>query len=558
MFLRRVLGLMCWTIVASLAWPGAAAAQPRLDIAPAVCVAPLSVARTPAQALAWRGYDCAGKQYRHGPGSYWVLSGPLPARTAGRHVHVRVNSLWQQRLTLHALYADGRIATMRADSREVSRHVQLGAVHEFALPYREVALSRLLWRVDGSANARGILLGLNLMGEHESAAANLRRAALYSGFAGLAIALIVYNLAIWGAMRHGFQLAYCGMVAALLVYAFSSSGALAWFVPIDNNDRIRLNYVMLGLGAGAALLFARTFFEPRVFQGWLGRVTCAAAALVASSGILFAGLSIVDMSLADTLSSYMFLVGLAVVIPILWQAGARGSRYLWLFAISWAAPVLFAGVRIMAGLHLVEANFWIDNSTVLSMTLEALLSSLAIAYRVRMLSSERDAAREAELLARQLADVDPLTGLLNRRAFLGLAIGRFGPQTLHVIDIDHFKSVNDTLGHDGGDEVLRLFARTLRALVPAGALVARLGGEEFAILTRADAPVDPEHILSRLRAARMPFDLGVTASIGSCAGPLDTDADWKRLYHAADRALFDAKATGRDRNRWAMPLAAAA
>ena len=210
---------------------------------------------------------------------------------------------------------------------------------------------------------------------------------------------------------------------------------------------------------------------------------------------------------------------------------------------------MLASLRVASALHLIGWNFWLDNSTILTMTMEALFSSLAIAYRIRLLSVERDEARAQEIAARLLADTDPLTGLLNRRAFLRQAIGREGEQILLLADIDHFKRVNDTLGHDGGDEVLRTFARTLRQSVPAEALVARIGGEEFAIVTPIAFAVEPEKILARLRAGRMPFDLSVTASIGACTGPLMKETDWKALYRGADRALFEAKAAGRDRVR---------
>ncbi|PKP91147.1 MAG: hypothetical protein CVT77_13120, partial [Alphaproteobacteria bacterium HGW-Alphaproteobacteria-16] len=154
-----------------------------------------------------------------------------------------------------------------------------------------------------------------------------------------------------------------------------------------------------------------------------------------------------------------------------------------------------------------------------------------------------------------LADTDPLTGLLNRRAFLAQAIGRKGDQTLLVLDLDHFKQVNDTIGHDGGDEVLRAVARAMRALAPPGTLVARIGGEEFAMVGNTGQTADTDALLTRLRATRMPFDLRVTASIGIATGPLMEERDWKKLYRAADRALFDAKAGGRDRAKAARQAA---
>ena len=264
-----------------------------------------------------------------------------------------------------------------------------------------------------------------------------------------------------------------------------------------------------------------------------------------------------DPYVADLLFTLSFLGMAAVVVPTLWLAWRRRSNFLWLFAIAWGAPILAALLRTMGNLHVIEWNFWLDNSTVLSMAAEALFSSLAIAYRIKLLSIERDEAILGEELARRLADLDPLTGLLNRRSFLEKAIGREGEQVLQIADLDHFKSVNDTLGHDGGDEVLRLFARMLRTAAPASALVARIGGEEFAILCNAHEAIEPEILLARLRATRMPFDLQVTSSIGSCAGPLATEREWKALYRGADSALFEAKSAGRDRARHAPTRAAA-
>ena len=245
-----------------------------------------------------------------------------------------------------------------------------------------------------------------------------------------------------------------------------------------------------------------------------------------------------------------------MAFPIIARAWQQRAGVLWLFAAAWAAPILFAALRLLGNLAVVPWSFWLDNSTILSMSFEAIVSTLAIAYRIRRLSVERDEAIEREVIAARLADTDPLTGLLNRRAFLRQAIGNRGDYTLLLTDLDHFKHVNETLGHDGGDEVLRIFARTLRQAAPNGALIARMGGEEFAMLMPVDREIAPDAILTRLRSARMPFDLTITASVGACTGPISSEPEWKMMYRLADRALFDAKQAGRDRVRFASPLAA--
>lgn len=524
----------------------------------ATCVLRASPGMDPATLIRQRGgFDCTTPQTAFGRGDFWIRSQPLH-RVDTRSPHeIRVGSVWQDRITLYALYGDGRIYRFADDSHELSHHIQLGAIVQHQTPPSSVPLVRLLWHVEGSANLRGIVIGARITDAYRAGQSNLKLGALYAGFVGMCLALLVYNLALWGALRYRFQLAYCAMVAALMGYAVSSSGALAWMIPdLANNDRLRINYLLLGISAACAVAFARSFFEERIFSGWLRTASGAAMAAVLIPPVLFAAFAPHAIWAIDKLYAVTFTGLIAIVVPILWRAWRLRSNFLWAFAIGWAAPIALAAVRILNNFRLIPWSFWLDNSTLLSMTIEALISSLAIAYRIRLLSRERDDARIQEAAARLLADTDPLTGLLNRRSFLREAIGRDGLQTLLIADIDHFKRVNDTLGHDGGDEVLRLFARALRAAAPAGALVARIGGEEFAIVAAEAAQLDANAILARLRAERMPFDLTVTASIGLCTGPLATEAHWKLLYGIADRALFDAKADGRDRARSGYSIAA--
>jgi diguanylate cyclase (GGDEF)-like protein len=527
-----------------------------------VCVRPADAPGLDARRLIGEAarFDCTSPQRTFGPGSYWVISEPLSARSGDDGpLRIRSSSLLQNMTTLDIVYADGAVVRHRADDRQISSRIQLGAIFQFDVPVRDAPVTRLVWRIDDSANLHGILLGARIATTEDAARANLFLGALYAGFAGLAIALIAYNLALWVVLRQRFQLAYCVMAALLLAYCFTSSAAMAWVWPdISNNDRIRLNHALLGGAAASALVFARSFFEREVFLGWMGRFTSVATFAVAAGGLVFLLSPDSYIAVADTLFAWGFVAVLAVIGPMLWRAWKVKSNYIWLFAFAWAAPVVMAGLRFSQHLGIIPWRFWIDNSTIFALAFEALLSSVAIAYRIRLLSKERDFAVAQEAVQRRLADTDPLTGLLNRRAFLVQAIGRPGMQQLLLIDIDHFKAVNETLGHDGGDEVLRVFARVMRQVAPEGGLVARLGGEEFALLAPPGSEIDPDGLLARLRAARMPFDLDVTASIGVCRGGIAREGDWKSLYRAADRALFDAKAAGRDRVRRSETLLAEA
>ncbi|MBO6636487.1 MAG: PleD family two-component system response regulator [Roseitalea sp.] len=163
----------------------------------------------------------------------------------------------------------------------------------------------------------------------------------------------------------------------------------------------------------------------------------------------------------------------------------------------------------------------------------------------------------------ELAVTDGLTGLHNRRyldthleTLVERAHKRGRALSLLITDIDHFKAVNDTHGHDGGDAVLREFARRLRAQVRGMDLVCRYGGEEFVIvMPDTPAPMAAE-IAERLRfdIGDAPFALGeggpdiaVTASLGVATLDGDAGETAATLIKKADTALYEAKAGGRNR-----------
>jgi len=172
-----------------------------------------------------------------------------------------------------------------------------------------------------------------------------------------------------------------------------------------------------------------------------------------------------------------------------------------------------------------------------------------------------DSLREKVQQSIELALFDPLTGLNNRRfmenhlaTMLDNAKVRRAPLTLMILDIDHFKQVNDTYGHDCGDEVLKGFADRLRGIIRGGDLLCRLGGEEFVIVMPGVAVQAATRIAERARLAiqeeQFPIDssdraIPVTVSIGLAERGPDDDAG--SLYRRADQALYRAKANGRNR-----------
>jgi diguanylate cyclase (GGDEF)-like protein len=158
-----------------------------------------------------------------------------------------------------------------------------------------------------------------------------------------------------------------------------------------------------------------------------------------------------------------------------------------------------------------------------------------------------------------MAHHDALTGLANRTLLVeklqnALAILplRGGIVAVHFIDLDHFKKVNDTLGHDGGDFLLTTVAERLRSVTRVDDVVARLGGDEFVVIQTAVEDRDQaEDFVRRLASAvTAPVKLGeqaivATVSVGVALAPAD-GTNPERLLKSADLALYKAKADGRN------------
>lgn len=191
--------------------------------------------------------------------------------------------------------------------------------------------------------------------------------------------------------------------------------------------------------------------------------------------------------------------------------------------------------------------------TVLSF--EALLFTISIAFILLAMAKER-----TELRHRTAAMVDPLTGIANRRAFLheaGLMAKRHHahpkPTAVMLIDLDHFKSINDRFGHALGDRVLEMFTDSARQSIRSSDLIGRLGGEEFAAILFDASREKAAAVAERMRDnfARIAQDVGgfpvcATVSIGlvHCEEPV---LDVPELLAQADQALYFAKSNGRNR-----------
>ena len=218
----------------------------------------------------------------------------------------------------------------------------------------------------------------------------------------------------------------------------------------------------------------------------------------------------------------------------------HGSFYAAKAALAWV-PGAFVDIVSLKGLM-------IQLSLVEGIPVETLLLLVMVASARRR--------REAQLVS--LAEHDPLTGLLNRRAFdararteLRNGVAGSSRGAIMLCDLDHFKAVNDTCGHAIGDRVLIAFANLLRANLPDNAIIARYGGDEFvALVPDVDAEMLSDigaTICRRFRAARTaagPHAPSTTVTIGTAR--IAPGADLAASLSDADAAAYEAKRRGRD------------
>ena len=241
--------------------------------------------------------------------------------------------------------------------------------------------------------------------------------------------------------------------------------------------------------------------------------------------------------------------------------------------IATAAIIMFVGTGGEVVPQMARAFSGLDTPPD-TMLVNAMLLNIALVIfgwrRYRELTSEVTERRKAEAQARELAEIDPLTGCLNRRsispatdALLANAARHNQAVAFLMLDIDRFKQINDFNGHGAGDLVLQECARRVSAILPEESLIARIGGDEFACVVPFD-PARSERI-DRLAAALVEavarphtvngISIEATVSVGMTRSDIprqtgDLPIDAQALLHMADIAMYHAKKQGRNRCFW--------
>lgn len=279
-----------------------------------------------------------------------------------------------------------------------------------------------------------------------------------------------------------------------------------------------------------------------------------------------AGFAVADMFMRSSAHPTLWVAAAWGILPLLLAdavvttGGAESPALMW-----FALPAVTLGARfeprgialgtvyILALLGL--STFVLDAATAAAHGQEV-MAAVALVLCTVILSG---ALVESERAHRRRSNLDPLTGLSNRSALDQRLSELDGQPTdreeslshaLLLCDLDHFKRVNDQLGHAAGDAVLQEVAYTMRSVLRVGDSIYRVGGEEILVVLPGATEVDAVDIAERLRRAvreSRPVGVSVTISVGVAVsrppGPIDTD----ELVGLADAALYSAKTSGRDR-----------
>lgn len=396
-----------------------------------------------------------------------------------------------------------------------------------------------------------MVVPIYLLDAHQAAERSVVQQYSYGFLYGYLLALLAYNLLIWLGLRNRRHLLYAGFIGAFVLTNIAYTGhGYIWLWP-DNValQRWIIPSLMVLYGV-AGLAFARHFLDtrshfPRTHRA-VGRFSALAAALlvaaIAAGSQLLA--LIVAFAFVTAFSLAMLLLGLMSL-----RAGHRYSRY---FLLASIASMLGTSITALTVWGFIPFGEWKYRAVEFGMLADATLLALALASQIRSIQLQH-------MVAERRASSDPLTGLHNRRALVEQAqqlVQRAQASrrdlALIILDIDHFKAINDQYGHAAGDAALVAVGGILASCARSGDIVARWGGEEFLLLlpeTRLDdALVMAERLRSTLADTRVPvgdLQIAFTASFG--VAHIGTHSTLDSLISEADSHLYQAKHGGRNR-----------
>lgn len=399
--------------------------------------------------------------------------------------------------------------------------------------------------------AEAFILPVSLLSGEDFATDQLQYRYRYGAFYGFLLAFVFYNLMLYGGLRERSHVYYALYLSGFVLLSLIYTGhGLAWWWPGQTGFQHYGLFASMVLYACAGFLFAAHFLQLQEqapgLRRWIERLSVLALAAMA----VFIATELVHAAVYLAYGIFFILTFGIVLLGVYAYRSDRTVGHFFLPAVLCSMVGLLTS--LLAALGLATVSRWTIGAVEMGLMLEAVLLCLALGSRMRRQRQDRE---EAE----QLARTDSLTALLNRRAFIADAAALWSTAVCHgrpmsamLLDIDHFKNINDRFGHDCGDRVLQRVAQLLSKSCREGDILARWGGEEFVLLLPetdlAQACAFGERIRSDIERCRLAVDFqdaALTVSLG--VAQLQSETTLNELVGAADQRLYEAKRLGRNR-----------
>lgn len=521
--------------------PAAAAAQP-FGLVAAGCFVVTDAGQLPAGPCT-RAPDDYQRRW------LWLTTPSPEAGATPWRVTVRQSRF--DRLVVLFRYADGAERRLGVMAGDFGTHWRLGGKLAFDPPARAVPVTSVSIGFEHVAAHSLLRIRLTPTGTAD------RAEEVATIIAGAALALLgfsaAYNLGVGLGARRRFVLWHAAWAACVFGWGlmWTQVALFAW-PELAGPWAVEASLVLGAAAMACAARFFVTSLEPDMLPRSVTHGLTAIGGAIAGLGLLGAIGAREWMTTIGGAYAVAVLGGAAALTLAVAAAIRGGSQAARDFALSWIFPVAAVVWAFVADRGLTADD---DSGHLLVLAVCALQTvglSLIVGRRLGSVRRERDEAQAREAQFKALADTDPLTGLYNRRGFVSrveAALADPRPVALILLDLDHFKAVNDGFGHDAGDRVLFSVAAALRAL-SGEAIVGRLGGEEFGVCITGLSGSALVQVAERLRHGiagleRAGGPAQVTASFGIAEAR--AAAGFEALYREADRALYRAKAMGRDR-----------
>ncbi|WP_417221985.1 diguanylate cyclase [Amphritea sp.] len=395
---------------------------------------------------------------------------------------------------------------------------------------------------------------LNLYDENQSKRALLGQYTDIALLVGMILALIIYNFLLFFSSRLREHFFYACYLVSGGFWIALSYGLLADLFDVYGSITLKWHLSLVSMPI-FILLFMINIFETKKkypVEHW-----ALLSILTLLTGEFIYGLFdiVTALKYSSTLAAIMMLVTLCVTLSML----IRKHPIAFFFLLGHGLFIAFSVLAVLFYKGKIAFNYVNSHGVGIGIVLEALVLALIIAYRIRSLESLK--ANQADL--QLLASTDPLTQLFNRRHFslaanqlLELAAQAQQPVSIAIIDIDHFKVINDTYGHALGDKSIKQVADVIRSQCRHEDLLARYGGEEFVIMMPDTFGQEgfslSERIRQTIETMTLKMDREQSVSFTISVGIAEVDAtapDLQDTINRADKALYQAKNSGRNQSQ---------